>query len=72
MTPEEQIQFLKSYAEKKPNARLGAAIHRLSVIKTADELKPSYRPQLARMARLQASVRASLGAVVSALREGRS
>lgn len=39
MTPSEQLDYLRSYAARKPHARLAPAIERLDVMETVDALK---------------------------------
>lgn len=68
MTPSEQIAYLRSYAARKPNARLGPAIERLAVMTKVDALKPVTRPRWAVVSALVSAadeVRAMLNAALS-------
>lgn len=62
MTPAEQLDYLKSYAARKPNARLGKAIDRLRVLETSEALKPvvDLSRGAASLTDLAASIRAGL------------
>ena len=73
MTPSEQLAYLRSYAARKPNARLGSAIERLAVMNKVDALRES-RPSSQAASALHAlagHIRAGMSVVANVVRESR-